>query len=51
MVEVLGERMENVEAKLLFDTFADTPKEVEAETLKYILADVMTKALIDFGLR
>ena len=29
------------------DGFADTPKEVEPETLKYTLADVMTEAIID----
>ena len=29
------------------DAFADTPKEVEPETLKHTLADVMTEAIID----
>ena len=51
MAEVLGHRMRNVEDKLLFDAFPDMPKEVEPETLKYILADVMTEALIDSALR
>ena len=51
MAELLGDRMRNVEDKLLFDAFADTPKEVEPEILKYILADVMTEVLIDSALR
>ena len=43
--------MGNVLAKVLFDAFADTPKEVEPETLKYTLSDVMTEALIGSRLR
>ena len=51
MAETLGDKIGNVEAKILFDTFADKPLEVEPETLKYTLADVMTEALIDSRLR
>ena len=47
----LGDTMGNVENKVLFDAFADTPKEVEPKTLKYAMADVMTEAIIDSRLR
>lgn len=51
MAETLGVTMGNVEEKVLVEAFGDTPKEVEPETLKYTVADVMTEALIDSGLR
>ena len=51
IAETLGVTMGNVEEKVLVDAFGDTPKEEEPETLKYTVADVMTEALIDCGLR
>lgn len=51
MAETLGDTMGNVEAKVLFAAFAHTLLEVEAETLKYTLADVLTETLIDSQLR
>ena len=43
MAETLG----NIEAKSLFGALADTLLEVEPETPRNTLADLMTKALID----
>lgn len=47
MAVTLGDTMGNVEAKVLFDEFADTTKKVEPKTLKYTLADVMTEPIND----
>ena len=44
---MMAETLRNVEAKSLFDALADTLLEVEPETPRNTLADVMTKALND----
>lgn len=51
MAVTLGDTMGNVEVKVLFHAFTDTPKEVEPKTRKNTLADVMTEAIIDSWLR
>lgn len=42
-----GRYKEQCRGQGTLDAFADTPKEVEQETLKHTLADVMTEAIID----
>lgn len=42
-----GRYKEQCQGQGTLDPLADTPKEVEPETLKYTLADVMTEAIID----
>ena len=44
---MMAETLRNVEAKSLFDALADTLLEVEPETPRNTLADLMTKVLND----
>ena len=51
MAETLGDKLSNIEAKVVVDASAGTLLEVEPETLKNTLADLMTEALINALLR
>lgn len=51
MAETLSDTLCNIEAEVLVDAPAGTLLEVEPETLRNTLADVMTEALIKALLR
>ena len=51
MAETLSDTLCNIEAEVLVDAPASTLPEVEPETLRNTLADVMTEALIKALLR
>ena len=51
MAEILGDTLCNIEGEVLVDAPGGTLLEVEPETLRNTLADVMTEALIKALLR